>query len=183
MIHYKHILVSILASLTILVVASLQGCKTMPPVETLTSAQAKVERANEARMTLWEALQEDRAAFTTREWEMAQQLQEQAMSLAAQVEVALSLGVMPEIDDVQEWDLTGKEVYQEAATLIQGRLPDLSIQSRTAWAILDARLKVLGKASQSYVDNPDAATYQALATTGILLGKVVLGAATGLVIP
>jgi len=152
----------------------LSACNGLPAVDTPEQITRQVERAAESRATLWDALQQDKDLFTANEWQQASAIHDHTITLAADLEVGLTSGGPPPPAEVDEWMLLSGILYDDAETLLQPRLPDLSAATRAAWAIEKARLRSLLSTAQRYLDNPDAQTYRRLARIGLQIAGAVL---------
>jgi len=166
----KFILAAVIALLTCIATT---GCMIGGGVTPEIAAQ-KVERARDARETLWLALQDEKALFSQDEWEVLDGAHQQAAYLSIVIEEELSTGAWPTAENVEEWKVVGKAARGAAARILEPRLASLSTRTQTAWAIEDLRLTNLSKVAQDYLDNPNAATYSALAEVGLsLLGATL----------
>lgn len=142
--------------------------------ETPEQIGTKMEDVGAAHATLWDALQADQELFSEAEWTAASSLHNRALDLSAEMIVGMSAGVLPPVGDVEVWKVTGEMINKDASALLEPKLPDLSGETRVAWAIQKARLRALGRSANGYIANPNAAMYASFAKIGLSLGAKVL---------
>jgi len=159
----------------VLMLAMLMACNTIPKTESVEQLTHRLDRAEEARETLWGLLQSDKDKFTEDEWATAETLHLQAVQMASEIEVESLGNTMPSAAMVDEWLLMGYAIYVEAGELLTPKLSALQPKTRVAWVIEKSHLRRLHQAGQAYRDNPNTGAYQAFLNAGLLLGKIVIG--------
>lgn len=139
--------------------------------------QRHLAAAEANRLRLWSELKNDELLIPQADFEVLKELYGQSTFLSAQIAVGLEGEDWPPVELVEEWMVRGQLIYDGVDDVMTRIGGDLSVSTRSAWAVEQVRLRKLNSIGQAYRDNPNAQTYQQLLKVGIIVGRSVLGAA------
>ena len=168
----KQALMVLLSCASLVSVAVLVGCQPPGTAVTVEESGSSVSTAQDTRVRLYEALEQDQAVFGD-DWKQVIELQLEAQQFADQLRVALQAGQLPDPKRVEGLYTVGANINERASALVDPHLGDLSVNTQLLWYQYQADLGELRALKERYIANPNAVDYQTLLATGLTVVKAL----------